>query len=257
MKVHEKKEKKAKFRISFVILFIIASFAACFVFYMKEDFVIPTDIPVSSTPSGGFEDDSLSDVDDDISTSENSIVNPVPISNMEDFSFLNKSFFVGKDLQGYYDLGIFPKKNIFSNDSFSFETLNGDGFELYNKISDGEYENVYFFADYSDVTADFSSYFDEFDKFLADFENSNVNFYLVSALPTKDTSENSTINKFNSELLNYANLNGISYLDINIEFIGADGKISGDFVDNDGKTTEDSLEKIRDYILCHVKNEMV
>ena len=37
MQVHQEK-KKAKFRVSFIFLFIIASFAACFAFYMKGDF---------------------------------------------------------------------------------------------------------------------------------------------------------------------------------------------------------------------------
>ncbi|MDE6599313.1 MAG: hypothetical protein K2K34_04455 [Oscillospiraceae bacterium] len=78
MKVTQREKKKAKFRISFIILFIFASFAVCFTMYMKEDFEITEEM---------LDEHSKAVVYIDSSVRDSVLVNPVPKSEKKSDSY--------------------------------------------------------------------------------------------------------------------------------------------------------------------------
>ena len=67
--INQREKKKAKFRFSFILLFIFASFAVCFVFYMKEDFVVTSEM-IDNTTDAVVYIDPVGE--------SSSVINPVP-----------------------------------------------------------------------------------------------------------------------------------------------------------------------------------
>lgn len=248
MKVHQREKKKAKFRISFVVLFIFASFAACFTFYMKEDF----DVSQAFSQKEEEQQNVVSEMIQQADTVEKA-VNPVPESPKAEESYLSDIFFIGhSQMKGLSDYKVIPSENSYFSDDLSINSLNTLSISISSDI-----KAVYIMVGLKDLDAasvdTLKSYIDSLKE-----KNLSVCIYLVSLLPLSEKAENeefsnSKIDAFNAKYLQFANLNGINYLDINTMFVGNDGKMLSSETENDGvRLKREAYLEIGNYILTHI-----
>lgn len=261
MIVKQKEKKKNKFRISLVLLFIIASFAACFALYMKEDFKITEDM---------FEDNTEAIVYIDPVGQGNTIENPVPQSEKQDEAYYKDAVFVGsKALAGLSDYGFVKSGNMLISDSIkldNFDTavlsVNGTESSIKDAVLQKNPSKVYIMAGLYDLdnleNADlFKGLEDVIDGILA--ENDEIEIYLVSLMPVPaereaDTALNTDIDAYNTLLLKFANKINVNYLDINTNFKGNDGKLPAAYAEANGiRLSKDTYAKLSEYILSHVR----
>lgn len=254
MKVHQREKKKAKFRISFVFLFIIASFAACFTFYMKEDFDV-------SQVFSREEEEQQNVVSEMIEEADNvtSIINPVQESERADDTYLSNILFIGNiQMKGLSDYKIIPSENGYFDDNISLTSIGGAAAPY---IRRAQYDAIYIMVGFRDLdTADEMSDFDGINTLIESLQNehTSTDIYLVSLLPIAASVENDEINNvkidaYNSKYLQYANSAGVYYLDLNTMFVGNDGKMLETKIESDGvRLNRDAYLEIGEYLLTHI-----
>lgn len=260
MVVRQNEKKKAKFRVSFLFLFIFASFAVCFVLYMKEDFEVSPDMiePASNDvvyiePVGGG----------------SSVINPVPASERGEEDYYDDAVFIGSTaLAGLSDYGYVKSANMLLSDSiglsnFSSATLSADGVE--SGMSDAAMrlapKKIYIMVGINDISASGGNVsFDGLKEFIGDIKDSDsgVKIYLMSLLPVTSENESRTaanqdIDEYNSKLLEFADSMNVYYLDVNTVFKGNDGKLPASYAEVNGvKLKKSGYEKLSEYILTHI-----
>ena len=260
MKVTNREKKKVKFRISFIFLFIIASFAACFTLYMKDDFVITEDM---------FEEEAEEVVYIEPVGQNSSLINPVPLSDKKDEDYYDTTVFIGsKNLAGLSDYGYVEAENMLLSDSIKLQNFNTvilSENNVENTIAESvlkrDVESVYIMIGLYELgNINESSVFNQLDAFIDTVQDNNpdIKIYLMSVLPVPAETEvavanNADIDAYNSLLLKFADKVQVNYLDINTEFKGNDGKLPASMAEINGlRLKEESYEKMSDYILSHV-----
>lgn len=260
MKVTQREKKKPKFRFSFIILFIIVSFTACFALYMREDFKITEDM---------FDSPSEAVVYIDRTGQETSCANPVPKGEMHDEDYYSDAVFIGgKALEGLSDYGYVSSDNMLLSDSirlsdFNTLTLAEDGEEssIAGAVQRKGAKKIYIMVGLYDLQeTDSSTLFDGLEAFIDEIsaQNGDSKIYLMSLLPVPAEAEsivalNTDIDAFNSLLLKFADRKMVSYLDINTEFKGNDGKLPASAAEINGiRLKKEYYEKLSEYILTHV-----
>ncbi|MBQ8569441.1 MAG: hypothetical protein IJ446_09530 [Oscillospiraceae bacterium] len=239
MKVTPRKEKKAKFRLSFVLLFIIASMLCCFTFYMEEN-----------KPLSYYEADNVTEIaaETDIS-SETSVhtavtdsrINPVAETERKSSEYFESCLFIGGELPGQMFLSGMIRKESF------FEAVPGNGDTAIPEISERT-EAVYIFAEYDTQNAElYKEHYKKLSEKSA--EKYDADIYIISAPPLIEA-DNGT-DSFNSELLELANSLGVYYVDINTRLKGIDGSLASVYYDDSGKYTEMALIDVSEYMLTH------
>ena len=254
MKVHQREKKKAKFRISFVVLFIIASFATCFTFYMKEDFDVSQAFSHEEEEQQIVVSEMIEEAD-----SVKTIINPVQESERTDDTYLSNILFIGNtQMKGLSDYKIINSENGYFDDNISLTSIGGTVAPYTRRA---QYEAIYIMVGLRDLdTADEISDFDGINSLIESVKNEypSTKVYLVSLLPIsadKETPEvnNAKIDLYNSKYLQYANSAGIYYLDLNTMFVGNDGKMLESKTESDGvRLNRDSYLEIGEYILTHI-----
>lgn len=265
----KKKKPKMKFRFSFILLFIFASFAVCFVMYMKGD-----ELPLTgdrevititeSTPAETEEEKP------EIVRASTSDINPVPEGMKLDKVYFDSCMFAGDSLMvGLGTYGIIPESQIAAGVGMSVMSINdtplvnADGSEILaaDKINEQAPENLYILlglnllGQYTDeqMLAAYGDFIDSID--------SSINIYVISVPPVtgaRETDEenpilNSDIDKFNSDLLKFANNRCVYYIDLNTALKGSDGRFPEDQAEQDGIHFKKSTYEIMlDFILTHV-----
>lgn len=258
MKVTYRENKKVKFRISFIFLFIIASFAACFTFYMKEDFVVTEDM---------FEEESESVVYIEPTGQNTSIINPVPKSPKADESFYNDTVFIGsKVLAGLSDYEFTDARNMLLSDSIklsNFNTVILSENNVERTISEAALsrnpKNIYIMVGMYELNNINESIFSQLEEFIDSVQNNNydINIYLMSVLPVTAEAEafvasNADIDAYNSLLLKFADKKQVNYLDINMTLKGNDGKLPASSAEINGiRLTKERYDDVSEYILTH------
>lgn len=266
--LEKKKKKGMKFRISFIILFIFASFAACFVLYMRSDEIPSTGadeiVPLTETQTVQTEET----VQERTSTAD---INPIAESAKLDRQYFDSCMFVGDSLMvGLGTYGIIPEEQIAAGIGMSVKSIsntplvNVDGTEILaaDKINERAPENVYILlglnmlGTYTDeqLLASYGDFIDQIDR-------TNTNIYVISVPPVtgaRETDEdnpilNADIDKFNSDLLKFANNRCIYYIDLNTALKGSDGRFPEEYAEADGIHFKKSTYDIMlDYLLTHV-----
>jgi len=260
MKVTNRDKKKVKFRISFIFLFIIASFVACFTLYMRDDFVITEDM---------FEEE-VEDVVYIESVGQSlCLINPVPLNEKKGEDYYDSAVFIGsKSLAGLSDYGYVKSGNMLLSDSIKLQNFNTvilseNGVEntIAESVLKREVQNVYIMVGLYEVgNINESETFEQLDAFVDTLKESNpeIKIYLMSVLPVPSDTEavvasNADIDAYNSLLLKFADRVQVNYLDINTEFKGNDGKLPASAAEINGlRLKEESYGRMSDYILRHV-----
>ncbi len=261
MQVTYREKKKVKFRVSFIFLFIIASFAACFALYMKEDdFVITDDM---------FEEEAESVVYIEPISQGNMLINPVPKSEKQTEDYYDSAVFVGsKTLSGLADYDFVSAENMLLSDSIKLNNFNNvilssDGVE--NTISEAvinrNAESVYIMIGLYELgNIDEASIFNQLEAFIDGVKDidPDIQIYLMSVLPVTAEAESSTapnadIDAYNSLLLKFADKEKVHYIDVNTEFKGNDGKLPASSAEINGvRLKKESYVQLSDYILSHI-----
>ena len=260
MQITHREKKKVKFRISFIFLFIIASFLACFTFYMKEDFVVTEDM---------LEEEQEAVVYLETVGQETNRVNPVPVSQKMGKEYYDDAVFIGsKSLAGLADYGYVNAENMLLSDSIKLSNINTviiSENDVQNTIADAvinkKAKKVYIMLGLYELNnIDGENLFSGLEAFI-DSVNSNaseVEIYLMSVLPIPAEIEatiasNVDIDAYNSLLLKFADKMQVNYLEINTTLKGNDGKLPASAAEINGiRLTKDVYGVISDYILSHV-----
>lgn len=260
MKVTQREKKKAKFRISFIVLFIFASFAVCFTMYMKEDFEITEEM---------LDEHSKAVVYIDSSGRDSVLVNPVPKSEKKSAGYYSDAVFIGSAaLAGLSDYGYTDPENMLLSDSIrlnNFNTLilseNDEQSSIAETVQRKNASNVYIMVGLYDL-ADINNneLFNCLEAFIESVgkQGAGKKIYLISLLPVPAETDgmiasNADIDAYNSLLLKFADKMRVSYLDVNTDFKGNDGKLPSSAAELNGvRLKEEYYEKLSDYILTHV-----
>lgn len=242
-----KEKKHAKFRFSFILLFIFASFAACFALYMKSDDAIP----VSNSNT-----EETSDIDsDELYEAKTSVVNPVPKSECAQDGYFDSTLILAPEqMRGLSDYGAVPRDNLFTGDFTPSDIMTSTAVSF---LTGKDYSSLYIFFD-ADSAA--SQDFDGLSQLISDInEKSNdVKIYLVSVIPLKadnetETITNADIESFNSLLLKFASENNVNYLDLNTFLVGNDGKLPNNKAEAVGdRLKKDTYLEIAGFLLTHI-----
>lgn len=242
-----KEKKHAKFRFSFILLFIFASFAACFALYMNSDNAIPVSNSNTEETSG---------VDSDgLYENKTSVVNPVPKSDhAQDGYFDNVLMLAPEQMRGLSDYGTVPRDNLFTGDFTPSDIMTSLAVSF---LAGKDYSSLYIFFGTDSVT---SQDFDSLAELISDIneKKTNVKIYLVSAIPIKadtetETLTNADIESLNSLLLRFANESDVNYLDLNTFLVGNDGKLPNSKAEAVGdRLKKDTYLEIADFLLTHI-----
>lgn len=242
-----KEKKHAKFRFSFILLFIFASFAACFALYMKSDDAIP----VSNSNT-----EETSDIDsDELYEEKTSVVNPVPKSECAQDGYFDSALILAPEqMRGLSDYGAVPRDNLFTGDFTPSDIMTSTAVSF---LTGKDYSSLYIFFGAGSAS---SQGFDGLSQLISDIneKSDNVKIYLVSAIPLKadnetETITNADIESFNSLLLKFASENNINYLDLNTFLVGNDGKLPNNKAEAVGdRLKKDTYLEIADFLLTHI-----
>ncbi len=265
----EKKKKKGmKFRISFVFLFIFASFAACFVLYMRDGEVPEGNAPAVVTTAPVTQTEQTQTTAELKSTAE---FNPVAESMKLDKVYFEDCMFAGDSLiVGLATYGIIPEEQVAAAVGMSVMSINNtplvnaDGTEILaaEKINARMPKNLYILlglnmlGDYTDeqLLASYGDFIDSIDR-------SQTKIYVISVPPVTEAREtddvkpilNSDIDAFNTELLKFANNRRVYYIDLNTALKGSDGRFPEEAAEADGiHFMRSTYDIMLDYLLTHV-----
>lgn len=266
---YEKKKKDGmKFRVSFVFLFIFASFIACFVFYMRsEDDLLGKG---SGELAAVISEGTYYEEPEESVLSEVPVSNPVPESPAADASYLDGCMFAGDSLiVGLGSYGLIPEDNIAAGIGMNVMSINSapltspDGTEILaaDKINGKAPDNLYILLGLNLL----GTYTDEqmlaaYGDFVDSINREKTDIYVISVPPVtgaRETDEenpilNSDIDKFNSDLLVFANNRGVHYIDLNTVLKGSDGRFPEEYAETDGIHFKKSTYRIMlDFILTH------
>ncbi len=260
MQITHREKKKVKFRISFVLLFIIASFLACFTLYMKEDFVVTEDMLEDEQEAVVY----LETVGQGINR-----INPVPVSEKMGNEYYDDAIFIGsKSLSGLADYGYVNSENMLLSDSIKLGNINTviiSENDVQNTIVDAviskKAKKVYIMIGLYELNnIDSTDLFSGLEAFIdsVNIKDPDVEIYLMSVLPVPAELEatvasNVDIDAYNSLLLKFADKVQVNYLEINTILKGNDGKLPSSAAEINGiRLKKEVYEIVSDYILSHI-----
>lgn len=253
-----------KFRISFVLLFVFASFIACFVLYMRSG-----ELPQKQ--EGEIVSITEENVSEEAERTSTADINPIAESVPKDVSYFDSCMFAGDSLMvGLGSYGFIPEDRIAANVGMSVMSINStpltnpDGSEILaaDKINAAAPENLYVLLGLNLL----GTYTDEqllaaYGDFIDSIDRENTDIYIISVPPVtgeRETDEknpilNSDIDRFNSDLLKFANNRCVYYIDLNTALKGSDGRFPQEYAEADGIHFMKSTYRIMlDFLLSHV-----
>lgn len=255
----KKEKKKAGFRISFIFLFIFASFAVCFVLYMKEDFEI-TEEMLENTADAVVYIDPVGQ--------GNAVVNPVPKGDTRESSYYDDAVFIGgRTLAGLGDYGFVPSGNMIVSEAITLSNidtviLSADGGEVgaAEAVLSKNPKKVYVMIGINDLSdRGNTGVFDGLESFIRSMGGMEI--YLMSLIPVPAERENtvafnSDIDEYNSLLLKFADKMNVHYLDVNTDFRGNDGKLPASYAETNGvRLKKEVYGRLSEYILSHTAED--
>ena len=277
-----KKKIRIRYRLSVVFFGSLLIFGIVFYRYMKtvtledvlsEDRQItffnhsPKDDEASETEEG--EGDTPEDAEEEASAE---IVNPVPESEKAEDGYLDSCVFIGDSITyGLSSYGVVPSSNVLASVSLGVmnietETVDTSYGEItvIDALSKMTPQNIYVMlgstgAAYTSPTDMYQKYQSFLNRVRTACPEAEV--YIISTPPVTSSKENSAespiknsdLNELNSKLLEYADTNGIRYLDFSSYIKDGGGYLPADCAENDGLHFKRSTyDTFTEYILTHI-----
>ncbi len=262
-----KKKKEIKYRMSFVLLFIAASFLVCFVLYMREE-TPDEEMRQNDSPAQTVRIDEQGDLPAQVSRDTD---NPVGECLKLDISYLDRCMFAGDSLMvGLGSYGFVPEDRIAAGVGMSVMDIGtkplteADGSELLaaEKINARSPENLYILLGLNMM----ESFTDDqllaaYGDFVNSIDRTATEVYVISVPPVTSEREqnedkpilNADIDRFNADLLKFADDRGLHYLDLNSVMKDDEGFFMLEYAEEDGiHFKKAAYEVFIDYILTHV-----
>ncbi|MBR4223211.1 MAG: hypothetical protein IKR73_00210 [Oscillospiraceae bacterium] len=238
------KQKPAlRFRLSFVFLFVIASFVGCFVMYMRGEEGDPlmkdTGVPKVITV--------VSEQAEQVVAPEIPVINPVPLSGRAEDGYMQNALFAGDPfITGIYTYGLTDHEHVL--------VINEDT-DLSDAIKDKTWSSIYLLFSPSDISDSSArdAFIGDTAKLLKKIRSlSKTDIYIVSVLPLPAGSkgDNADVDTLNSMLLDLCNEQNIYYIDENTYLKGSDGRLRSSYSDRNG-LTEQAYKAIFEMIRTH------
>lgn len=278
--MEKKKLRKVRYRLSIVFFGVVLIFGLMFYRYMKtvtlED-VLSQDRTVNFfSPNAslkGEEDgsDNLPDSGEQTSKQDSEIVNPIAESEPVDEDYFNDCVFIGDSVAyGLDSYKVIPSSRVLASVNMSLSKIETGQIDtaygsltVIEALGEIQPKNIYTLlgsnsAAYMTPAEMYQSYSAFLNKVRIACPEARV--YIISVTPVTSSKEaspeapvkNSDIDELNSKLLDYANSNGICYLDLNSEFKDETGCLKADYAENDGMHLNNSAyTDFAGYILSH------
>ncbi len=271
-----------KFKIVFVIFIIIL--VICFVIYMTGvNFDGESNGSYTATWNENSDEsseldtqileisDSSDEADNNSSSEQGEITNPVPESAAMSQTYFGKCVFVGDSITvGLSDYQFVPMKNVLAEIGMNIEKINSEKIQtaygettVLDALTQSNAENIYImlgsngiaWLEIEDMVAEYSKFTDSIKQELPD-----VNIYILSIPPVTAEKEyssepisNESINNYNAELLKMADKKGYYFVDTHSAIKNADGVLSAEDAAEDGMHFNNATyDKMVKYILSHV-----
>lgn len=299
MAARKRKRRYSAFRLSIVLMFFLVSIVVSFMIYaLNFDF---SSKPAANTSEGvsqitenvivtDAEGNTVTDAEGNTVTEKNEVEvketesseansstpkNPVPESDRQPDSYLEKSVFIGDSIStGLSGYKFVSSENVLASvglriDVIGEEKVSNPRFKTPVLVMDAvksiNPENIYILLGSNGVAwynndKMLSAYSDFIDQLKTELPDSNV--YIISITPVGtmkekiDTIENGKvlnveIDSFNQRLLSLANEKDVWYVDVNSELKDENGKLPDDVTSDGMHFNKDTYEKFIDYILTH------
>lgn len=276
MQITERKPKKrAKFRISFVVLFFLASFIICFLSYMRNDndFAFPgggdgagnsresisedEDAAAGDTNADDLGADSIRSQNENSPQKSENSAGIVPESETKDLSYMNSALFIGaNELSSLSGFAWVKPDRVLSDNAIKSSNIdslvirfNGSNQTPEEAVLSVKPSALYILLRPEETldTVHLKAFIDTVEE-----NPGNIEIYLISAFPPREDSAVTTTetDNFNAELLAFAEENGIKYLDINLSLTDNAGRLKKEYVSGNGISGA-GTEFFANYILSH------
>lgn len=286
-----KAKHRLKFRFSIVFLSFLLSFMLCYIAYVKnvreKEAEIAPVINRNLDDAGREESNPFEDnvVEEEVTSetsfvpvvpegTEEKVVNPVPQSEKKDQSYLEECVFVGDSIStGFSGYGFVSEKNVFAKTSMRIDLINSTPLDTFygnilavNAIKAAKAQNVYVMLGSNGMGwINNVAMIDDYGVFISNIKSvvPDAKIYLISVPPVTAEREqiatveegqilNSTINEYNTMLLELANDNNVYYLDVHSVLVNQNGMLPSEESTDGMHFTKKTYEKVIDYILSHV-----
>ncbi len=265
-----KKKKEIKYRLSFVLLFIAASFLVCFVLYMREE-TPEEEMRRNDSPAQTVRIDEPEKMPVQPARDNGNPDNPVGECLKLDISYLDRCMFAGDSLMvGLGSYGFVPEDRIAAGVGMSVMDIGtkplteADGSEITaaEKINAQNPENLYILLGLNMM----ESFTDDqllaaYGDFVNSIDRTATEVYVISVPPVTREREqnedkpilNADIDMFNADLLKFADDRGLHYLDLGSVLKDEEGFLMPEYAEEDGiHFKKAAYETFIDYILTHV-----
>lgn len=252
-----KPKKKAKFRISFIVLFFLASIVICFFSYMKSesDFTFFETFSKGKTTESGGNVSAVEIVTDKSGSPLSGGI--VAESNPKDLSYFDNTMFIGaSELSSLSGFAWVKPDRVLSDNAVTSSNI-GNVVVRFNGTNQTPSEAVLsvqpsalyllFRPEESLNTESLKAFIDGVSDNLK-----STKIYIISAFPPTENS-GTTITEtdtFNAALLSFAEENSLKYVDINLSVTDNAGRLRSDFVSGNG-ISGTGAEFFAKYLLSH------
>lgn len=281
---NRKKKLRIRYRLSVVFFGAVLIFGLMFYKYMKtvtlEEVLSENRTITFFDHNDKKKDDTASDDGnitpdsdgDTMSGEPEEVVNPVPECEPVDKSYLNDCVFIGDSITyGLSLYGAVPSSNVLASVAMSLSKADTEKIDtsfgsvtVIEALTEMSPKNIYVMlgsngAAYTSPAEMYQTYQAFLNKVRIACPDSRV--YIISTPPVTEGKENSpespiknaNLDELNSKLLEYANNNGVHYLDMNSYLKNDLGYLPSDYADNDGMHFKSSTYTLFvEYILSHV-----
>ena len=285
--MEKKKIRKIRYRLSVVFFGVVLIFGLMFYRYMKtvtlEDvlsqdrkvnFFLPkSSVSADDVPDGG--DASEQNPEQPQPAEAGEIVNPIPESEPVGEEYFDDCVFIGDSVAyGLGSYGVVPSSRVLASVSMNLSKADTEKIDtsfgsvtVLEALAELNPKNIYTLMG-SNSAAYMSS--DEMYQSYSAFLNKiriacpDARVYIISTTPVTSGKEasvespvkNADIDALNSKLLDYADTNGVCYIDINSAFKDEAGCLKADYAENDGMHLKYSAyTDFVSYILSHTVKE--
>lgn len=278
-----RKKLKVRYSLSVVFFGVVLIFGLMFYKYMKtvtlEDvlsekrtitFFNHDDKNKGDSSSG---DDTADDNDGNDTVGEPAeVINPVPECEAVSDDYLNDCVFIGDSITyGLSSYGVVPSSNVLASVAMSLSKAETEKIDtsfgsvtVLEALAEINPKNIYIMlgsngAAYSTPSDMYQSYQAFLNKIRIACPDARV--YIISTPPVTSSKENSAespiknanLDELNSKLLEYANNNGVHYLDMSSALKNDLGYLPAEYAENDGMHFKYSTYSLFiEYILNHV-----
>ncbi len=267
-----------RFRFKVVFLIFAVMIAACFLIYMtgvnfggdeEGSYTVTWQEHTEETTAESKADEN--DNNEAEADENKQIENPVPECTPMSQTYFGKCMFVGDSITvGLSDYQLVPMKNVLAEIGMNIEKINTETMQtaygdttVLDALTQAAPENVYIMLGSNGIAwLSIDDMIAEYEEFAKGVQSAlpDTKIYIQSIPPVtkaKETEEipilNSTIDEYNSRLLDMANKNGYYYVDVHSSLENSDGALpEGDAADDGMHFNKTTYDKMLQYILSHV-----